>query len=49
VTEQVKEESSADEVVQRMKFAVDSKGGLFMLDKELSLRVFTPPLTSTDN
>ena len=43
VAEQVEEESSAEEIVQKLKLVEDSKGGLFMLDKELSQRVFTPP------
>lgn len=43
VTEQVEEESSANEVVQKLKLAGDSAGSLFMLDQELGRRVFTPP------
>lgn len=43
VTEQVEEEASADEVVQKLKLAGDKGSGLFMLDGELSKRVFTPP------
>ena len=45
VAEQVEEESSADEVVQKLKIAGDQGGGLFMLDRELGQRVFTPPAT----
>ncbi|MEA3223786.1 MAG: ferritin [Thermodesulfobacteriota bacterium] len=45
VTEQVEEEASADEVVQKLKLAGDKGSGLFMIDKELSQRVFTPPAT----
>ncbi|MFH1652863.1 MAG: ferritin [Pseudomonadota bacterium] len=40
VKEQVEEEASADGVVQQLKLVGDNKGGLFMLDKELSTRVF---------
>ena len=42
VTEQVEEESSADEVVQKLKMVGESSCGLFMLDRELGQRVFTP-------
>ena len=43
VAEQVEEEASADEVVQKIKLMGDASGGLFMLDSELAHRVFTPP------
>jgi len=43
VAEQVEEESSADEMVQKTKLVADAHGGLFMLDNELGQRVFTPP------
>ncbi len=43
VTEQVEEEASADEVVQKLKLIGDSGNGLFMLDQELAQRIFTPP------
>jgi ferritin len=43
VAEQVEEESSADAVIQKLTLTDEAKGALFMLDKELSLRVFTPP------
>ncbi len=42
VNEQVEEEASADAVVQKLKLA-GHQGGLFMVDRELSQRVFTPP------
>ena len=42
VSEQVEEEASADEVVQKLKLISDARSGLFMLDRELSQRVFTP-------
>ncbi|MCK4234272.1 ferritin [candidate division WOR-3 bacterium] len=48
VTEQVEEEASADGVVQRLKLAGNSSGGLFMLDRELGQRVFTPPAASKE-
>lgn len=43
VAEQVEEESSANEMVQKLKLVAGEKGGLFMLDKDLGQRVFTPP------
>ncbi|MHC4985707.1 MAG: ferritin [Planctomycetota bacterium] len=43
VTEQVEEEASADDVVQKLKLVGDSAGPLFMVDQELGQRVFTPP------
>lgn len=43
VTEQVEEEATADEVVQKLKLMADAPGGLFMLDQELATRIFTPP------
>lgn len=43
VTEQIEEEESAKELIDRLKLAGDSGSGLFMIDKELSARVFTPP------
>ncbi|MCD4823599.1 MAG: ferritin [Phycisphaerae bacterium] len=43
VAEQVEEESSVDAVIQKLKLMADAPGGLFMLDRELGQRVFTPP------
>jgi ferritin len=43
VNEQVEEESSADKIVQQMKMMKEAPGGMFMLDRELGQRVFTPP------
>ncbi len=43
VTEQVEEESTADGVVERLKLAGEKGSGLFMLDREMGTRVFTPP------
>jgi len=42
VTEQVEEESSADEIVQKMKLSGDDRSALSFLDKELGKRVFSP-------
>jgi ferritin len=43
VNEQVEEEASTDAVVQALKLAGERSGGLFMLDRELSGRVFVMP------
>jgi len=43
VNEQVEEEASAKQIVQQLKLIGDSRAGLFQLDRELGLRVFTPP------
>ena len=43
VDEQVEEEASADEIVQKIKLMKDMPGAMYMLDKELGQRVFTPP------
>ena len=43
VAEQVEEEASADEVVQKLKLVDRTEGGVFLLDQELGKRVFTLP------
>ena len=43
VSEQVEEEASADAAVQQLKMVESAPGGMFMLDRELGRRVFTPP------
>ncbi|NQT25443.1 ferritin [candidate division KSB1 bacterium] len=42
VTEQVEEESNANENIDKLKLIKDNPGGLFMMDKDLAARVFTP-------
>ncbi len=44
VTEQVEEEASAGGVVERLKLAGESTGGLFMVDRELGQRPLPIPL-----
>ena len=44
VGEQVEEEASVDGVIQQLKLMEGAPGGLFMLDRELGTRVFTPPV-----
>jgi ferritin len=46
VAEQVEEESSADEIVQKLRLLGEDRSGLFMVDQELGQRVFTPPATT---
>jgi ferritin len=41
VDEQVEEEANASELVNRLKMVAESRGGLFMLDRELAGRTFT--------
>ena len=48
VTEQVEEEASADEVLQQLKMMENAPGGMFMLDRELGQRVFTPPAQNSN-
>jgi hypothetical protein len=43
VDEQVEEEANVDEVLQQLELAQESKGALFMLDKDMGVRTFTPP------
>jgi len=43
VNEQVEEEASVDRVVQQLKLIGKEGSGLFLLDRELGQRVFTPP------
>ncbi len=46
VEEQVEEESSVDNVVQKLKLVGDFGPGIFMVDQELAQRIFTPPATT---
>ena len=46
VDEQVEEEDSASTVLDRLKLLGDSGDGLFMMDREMGQRVFTPPASS---
>jgi len=43
VSEQVEEEASAMDILQKFNLMGDDKQGLFMIDSELGLRTFTPP------
>jgi ferritin len=48
VSEQVEEEASADEVVQKLKLVGDDPSGLFMIDRELAQRTFVAPAATTE-
>lgn len=43
IEEQVEEEASAKEIIDQLRLVSDSKMGLYMLDKQLGARTFTPP------
>ena len=43
VNEQVEEEATADGILQQLKLMQSAPGGLFMMDRELGARTFTPP------
>jgi ferritin len=43
IDEQVEEEASADEIVQKLKLIGKDGSGLFILDKEMGSRFYTPP------
>ena len=46
VTEQIEEEENASDLVAKLKLVGDKADALFMLDKELATRLFTPPATA---
>jgi ferritin len=43
IDEQVEEEATADEIVQKLKMVEKTNGGIFMLDREVDQRTFTLP------
>ncbi len=44
VAEQVEEESNDTDIIDKLKIVGDKGNGIFMLDNELSARVFIPPV-----
>lgn len=48
VSEQVEEEASANEILQRIKMVGEDGSGLLLLDQELARRVFTPPTSNSE-
>jgi len=47
VAEQVEEEATADAVVKKLNLIDGQGSGMFMLDKDLGMRVFTMPVAET--
>jgi ferritin len=43
VNEQVEEEENGNRIIDQLKLAGPAGGGLFMIDRELATRVYTPP------
>jgi ferritin len=48
VTEQIEEEGNDNDIIAKLKLVGSEGNGLFMLDKELAQRVFTPPVQPTE-
>jgi len=46
VTEQIEEEANDNDIISKLKLVGKEGNGLFMVDKELAARVFTPSVTS---
>ncbi len=47
VDEQVEEESNAEQIIKKLKMINDNASALFLLDKELALRLFVMPVGVT--
>jgi ferritin len=43
ITEQIEEEANDNEMIAKLKLVGIDGNGLFMIDKELETRLFTPP------
>jgi len=46
IDEQVEEEANVSDVIAKIKLVEQTPGGAFMLDKDLAMRVFTPPVAT---
>ncbi|OVE80518.1 ferritin [bacterium I07] len=46
VTEQIEEEANDNTIIDQLKLVGDAGQGLFMIDKELGMRTFTPPVST---
>ena len=46
IDEQVEEEESAKDIIDKLKLIGDNGYGLYQLDKELAARVYTAPTTA---
>ena len=49
VTEQIEEEANDNDIISKLKLVGKEGNGLFMIDKELAARVFTPPAPSKES
>lgn len=47
VTEQIEEEGNDNDIIAKLELAGKEGNGLFMIDKELTARVYTPPAGSS--
>jgi len=47
VNEQVEEEASVKAIIQQLKMIDGSGNGMFLVDRELTARIFTPPAVAT--
>jgi len=45
VNEQVEEEATAENILNKLKLIGEDGNGVYMMDKELATRVFVPPVT----
>ncbi len=48
VDEQIEEEENDREIIDKLKLVGDNKSGLFMLDKDLSARIYKPLATNEE-
>ena len=48
VTEQIEEEANDNDIISKLKLVGKEGNGLFMVDKELAARMFTPLVTSKE-
>jgi ferritin len=46
IDEQVEEEASVQDVINKLKLVEGNPSALYLLDKEMAVRVFTPPTTA---
>ena len=46
IDEQVEEEANVQDVINKLKLVEGNPSALYMLDKELAVRVFVPPVTA---
>ncbi|MFA7659155.1 MAG: ferritin [Candidatus Gastranaerophilaceae bacterium] len=44
IDEQVEEEANAKDIIDKLKLIGNDKSALYLLDKDLSARIFTPPV-----